>query len=93
MNNTKDQIAVRDNAANQILNLITELDKQLQDLSIRINNKLEPISRHLMPCTAEEPKEKEEEEMPSYFAKLHEHLHSIRNNIYNIYNSIDRLEI
>jgi hypothetical protein len=91
MNNTKDQIVVRDNAANQILNLASSLAEQIQDLSIRVDNRLEPISRPNMPSTT--VASKEQEELPPYFAKLREHLYVIRNNIHNISSSLDRLEI
>lgn len=93
MNNTKDQIIVnaRDNAANQVLNLASSLADQLQDLSVRVDAKLEPISRPIMPSPI--VASKEQEELPPYFTKLREYLYVIRNNIYSISSSLDRLEI
>jgi hypothetical protein len=91
MNNNKVEVGVRDNAANQVLNLASSLADQLQDLSVRVDAKLEPISRPIMPSPT--VSSKEQEELPPYFTKLREYLCVIRNNIYNISSSLDRLEI
>jgi hypothetical protein len=90
-NNNKGEVGVRDTAANKILNLANSLADQLQDLSVRVDAKLEPISRPIMPSPT--VASKEQEELPPYFTKLREYLYVIRNNIHNISSSLDRLEI
>lgn len=87
-------IPARDNVAEQLAKMAADLAAQMQELSSRVNSRLELVSQPNAPMVQDGAKlEKAIDPWPPYFGKVRQSLSIIQVGIYSISQAIDRLEL